>query len=296
MGGDDRKQSFQSELRSGWQLPFSDTEAQYRGRPHGSQARPKACARLGRSCRSSSTGILGAQYAAARHFLPKTFNTRYSLECVHLNYNRAPNQTGASTEGMVTNTAEIRSENIDSRTATFERKRPYDVASRDDISHAGSAESTPRKRKKHAAKLGIQDLRDSIPNGGSSNLDSAPHEEPRCGESESPQEAAATSAAPPMTWNAVNGTKLRTSLGGGLGKSKISQGRGPQAAQVFGCPGKVKTRQNDKVQTVQAVESPGKVDIAQHVKPQTGLKPKVARKKGQSMSCYSQRSMRMELC
>lgn len=214
----------------------------------------------------------------------------------YTNYRSAPNQIGCHTEGMATNTAEIRSENIDSRIATFERKRPYDIATRDDNSHAGSAESTPRKRKKYAPKLGYQDLHNFIPNGGSLNQNFTPHEAPHHDEGKSPQEAIATSTAPPMSWNAVNGTKVRTSLGDGLRKSKISQGRGPQATQVIGYPSKMKTRQDDKVQTIQAVDSWGKVDIAQHAKSQTDLRPKVARKKGQSMSYYIRRSMRTELC
>lgn len=60
-------------------------------------------------------------------------------------------------------------ENTDSRTATFERKRPFDTAARYDSSHAGSADSTPRKRVKrmdqYGDKRGYQDVRDFVPNG-----------------------------------------------------------------------------------------------------------------------------------
>jgi len=206
---------------------------------------------------------------------------------VEKNHDRAPDQIRFYTQGMATNIAEIPSEDIDSRTATFERKRPYDVATRDDSSNAGSAESTPRKRKKHAAKLGYHDPRDLMPNDASFKSDSAPIEKPPNGE---------TSTAPPMNWNAVNNTKVRISLGGGQGNSKISQGRRPQAIEVVGGPGKPKTRQDDKVQTSQAVDSPERVDIAQHIKPQTNLKPKAARKEGQSLSSHFRRSRSMGLC
>ena len=58
-------------------------------------------------------------------------------------------------------------QDIDSRSATLERKRPHDLISRHDASNAGSASSTPRKRAKQAGKLGHQDVRDFVPVGAS---------------------------------------------------------------------------------------------------------------------------------
>ncbi|KAK4690590.1 protein AIR1/2, partial [Lecanoromycetidae sp. Uapishka_2] len=56
-------------------------------------------------------------------------------------------------------------EGTDSRAASFERKRPFDLTTRDDNSNPGSAQSTPRKRAKRTGKLGHQDLRDFVPAG-----------------------------------------------------------------------------------------------------------------------------------
>lgn len=60
-------------------------------------------------------------------------------------------------------------EGTDSRTATFERKRPFDLTTHDDSSNAGSAASTPRKRRKRRGKGGdqraYQDVRDFVPDG-----------------------------------------------------------------------------------------------------------------------------------
>ena len=53
----------------------------------------------------------------------------------------------------------------DSRTATFDRKRRHEITISDDTSNAGSTKSTPRKRVKHAGKVGHQDLRDFVPSG-----------------------------------------------------------------------------------------------------------------------------------
>ena len=65
----------------------------------------------------------------------------------------------------------------DSRTATFELKRTHDVAIRDDVSNGGSTTSTPRKRAKHASKVGYQDVRDFVPSGTSFSTINAPIEE-----------------------------------------------------------------------------------------------------------------------
>ena len=53
----------------------------------------------------------------------------------------------------------------DSRTATFDKKRPLDVAVGEESLGAGSTKSTPRKRAKHAATMGHQDVRDFVPKG-----------------------------------------------------------------------------------------------------------------------------------
>ena len=50
---------------------------------------------------------------------------------------------------------------------TDSRKRPHEIVSRDDASNAGSAHSTPRKRVRHAGKLGHEDVRDFVPVGAS---------------------------------------------------------------------------------------------------------------------------------
>lgn len=206
----------------------------------------------------------------------------------------------------------------DSRTATFERKRPHDVATQDDNSNSGSAHSTPRKRKKHAAKLGYQDVRDFVPNGGSFSTDVCHLEEGNNDDGKKSQEAAETGAAPSMNWNAVNHTKIRTSLGGGQGKGRTFQGERPQTAkavdgldevvirqkevvdtsQTDDGPGDDKTEQDETNQSTQVAGGLGKASIAQtadnQLKPKPKPKPKAARKEGQSTPTYSVRlSMRM---
>ena len=147
-------------------------------------------------------------------------------------------------------------QDIDSHPDTLERKRPHNVISRDDTSNAGSAHSTPRKRAKQAGKLGHQDVRDFVPVGGSfsttavlkdeaqENSDEASQVElsPKAAESYRSNQAFKegeeleedntlraipetpsphdVQAAPPVTWNAVNTTKIRTTLGGSVGKFK----------------------------------------------------------------------------
>ena len=147
-------------------------------------------------------------------------------------------------------------QDIDSRPDTLERKRPHNVISRDDASNAGSAHSTPRKRAKQTGKLGHQDVRDFVPVGGSFSTTAVPMDEaqengdeasqvelsPKAAESyrgnqavkegndieeeNTLREIPATPSphdvqtAPPVTWNAVNTTKIRTTLGGSAGKFK----------------------------------------------------------------------------
>lgn len=77
---------------------------------------------------------------------------------------------------MATNAADPMEEDTKSRT-TLERKRPHDAISRDDASNAGSAHSTPRKRAKHAGKLGHQDVRDFVPVGASFSTSVVPVDE-----------------------------------------------------------------------------------------------------------------------
>ena len=79
---------------------------------------------------------------------------------------------------MATNAAgSVDDDDIDSRIATLERKRPNDVISRDDASSPGSAHSTPRKRAKHAGELGHQDVRDFVPVGASFSTSAVPVED-----------------------------------------------------------------------------------------------------------------------
>lgn len=78
---------------------------------------------------------------------------------------------------MATDAANPAEQDTVSRTVTLERKRPHDVVSRDDASNAGSAHSTPRKRVKHAGKLGYQDVRDFVPVGASFSTSIVPVDE-----------------------------------------------------------------------------------------------------------------------
>ena len=61
----------------------------------------------------------------------------------------------------------------DSRTATFERKRPHDVASDGKFSDPESQSATLRKRTKYAGKPGYQDVRDFVPSGASFTTNTA---------------------------------------------------------------------------------------------------------------------------
>lgn len=158
---------------------------------------------------------------------------------------------------FATNAADPMEQDNDSRPDTLERKRPHNVFSRDDASsNAASAHSTPRKRAKQAGKLGHQDVRDFVPVGGSFSTTAVPMDEAQENGDEASQaelspEAAESyranqavkegkeieednrlrevpetpsphnvQAGPPVTWNAVNTTKIRTTLGGSVGKFK----------------------------------------------------------------------------
>ena len=80
---------------------------------------------------------------------------------------------------MATNAADPAEQDTVSRTVTLERKRHHDIVSRDESSNAGSAHSTPRKRVKHAGKLGYQDVRDFVPVGASFSTSIVPVHEPQ---------------------------------------------------------------------------------------------------------------------
>lgn len=111
---------------------------------------------------------------------------------------------------MTTETLSTPVEDLDSRTAIVERKRTHDEATQNGDPGAVSADSTPRKRKKHASNSAFQDVRDFVPNGGSFGTNGTLIEDADI------DDTVQTSTAPPMSWNAVNNTKIRTSLGGGL--------------------------------------------------------------------------------
>ena len=152
---------------------------------------------------------------------------------------------------MATNAADPMEQDTDPSTATFDRKRPHEVISNDAASNAGRGHSTPRKRSKRAGKLGDQDVRDFVPVGASfsksavlvdeaqdsgdddgSQAETSDHEKvPLAGDSPlieptdgvlTTNEVSAIKAAPPVNWNAVNTnrTKIRTTLGGNVGKVK----------------------------------------------------------------------------
>ena len=80
---------------------------------------------------------------------------------------------------MATSTAEPVEQDTDPNTATLERKRPHDVISRNDNSSIASAHSTPRKRARHAGKLGHQDVRDFVPVGSTFSTSAVPIDEPQ---------------------------------------------------------------------------------------------------------------------
>ena len=152
---------------------------------------------------------------------------------------------------MATNAADPMEQDTDSRTASFDHKRPYEVSSNDTASNAGRGHSTPRKRLKRTGKLGDQDVRDFVPVGANfsksavlvdeiqdscdddgSQAEISDHEkialngeslviEPADGVLNT-NEVSAIKAAPPVNWNAVNtiSTKIRTTLGGNACKPK----------------------------------------------------------------------------
>lgn len=78
---------------------------------------------------------------------------------------------------MATNAVDSMEHGADSGTANLERKRPHNVISRDGASNTDTAYSTPRKRAKHAGKLGHQDHRDFVPGGASFSTSAVPVEE-----------------------------------------------------------------------------------------------------------------------
>ena len=152
---------------------------------------------------------------------------------------------------MATNAADPMEQDIEPPTATFDRKRPHEVSSNDGASNDARGHSTPRKRSKRAGKLGDQDVRDFVPVGASfsksavlvheiqdSGDDDGSRAEPNDHEKVSldgeslviepaegvlnTNEVSAIKAAPPVNWNPVNtiATKIRTTLGGNLGKPK----------------------------------------------------------------------------
>lgn len=67
---------------------------------------------------------------------------------------------------MGTTPTESRDENVDSRTANFERKRPHGRISSSSSSNNVPTDSAPRKRAKDAGNLGYQDVRDFVPPAG----------------------------------------------------------------------------------------------------------------------------------
>ena len=93
---------------------------------------------------------------------------------------------------MATATGEPIDSDIDSRTATFERKRPYDIDAGDDTSNAGSPASTPRKRVRCTGKLAYQDVRDFVPSGANFSSSAIFLEAETDGEIEGPQLVAPT--------------------------------------------------------------------------------------------------------
>jgi len=66
---------------------------------------------------------------------------------------------------MATNTGDAMDEGTDSPNATFERKRPFDLATHDDSSNIGSTNSISNKRVRRAGNLDHQDVRDFVPVG-----------------------------------------------------------------------------------------------------------------------------------
>ena len=78
---------------------------------------------------------------------------------------------------MATSAAAPMEQNLDSCSATIERKRPHDVIISDGSSITGSAHSTPRKRAKRVEKLGHQDVRDFVPVGATFSTSVVPVEE-----------------------------------------------------------------------------------------------------------------------
>lgn len=88
---------------------------------------------------------------------------------------------------MATNAADPMEQDTEFRTATLQRKRAHDVVSCDDASNAGSAHSTPRKRARHAEKVGHQNVRDFVPAGASFSTGVVPVDEALDGDDDGSQ-------------------------------------------------------------------------------------------------------------
>ncbi len=96
--------------------------------------------------------------------IPQLIKNTHALEI--LSNSRSGVTTESDVHDMATNTEANMEE--DSRTGTFELKRPHD-----DSSNAGSTKSTPRKRARRSGRIGQQDVRDFVPHGASFSTSAA---------------------------------------------------------------------------------------------------------------------------
>ena len=80
---------------------------------------------------------------------------------------------------MATDKSDPTEQNTEPDIATLERKRSYNLTSRDDPSNPESTPSTPRKRTKRVGKLGFQDVRDFVPAGTSFSTNAVLGDEPQ---------------------------------------------------------------------------------------------------------------------
>ena len=113
---------------------------------------------------------------------------------------------------------------MDSRTASFDRRRPHDQYTDGGIETSTSSQSTPRKRARRGRQTDGQDLRDFVPGGASFSSTDLPSRD----RSESPPQqsthgvevgrdnalSTSTGAAPLINWNLGSKAKIRTTLGG----------------------------------------------------------------------------------
>ena len=95
--------------------------------------------------------------------------------------------SGRHVRGMDHPTEGAMEGDTDSRTASLERKRPYDLAIGDGSLNAGSVTSTPRKRAKYTGKVGYQDVRDFVPTGATFSSSAVPFDDVSASEGESVQ-------------------------------------------------------------------------------------------------------------